>query len=240
MLNALRVQLGVSNRSPNHTFRRVRRLVNGSDDGAGQYAQRLRISKSVEDFVDFMDGLTDDADARIWIEKTPGHFAYLDEIKRLLPAAKFLQIVRDPVANIASLHYAAIRHPESPAWQHFIEIECCIQIWKKSAAVALEAAEQSFFQLVDYRQLVHQTQGVLSSAFEHLGVPDVELDGLLERRGNIAHQVIREEESWKSTVFEAVREPVDRSDCLSKKQIRTIEMQCEEMWCQVEQKFPSF
>jgi hypothetical protein len=50
-------------------------------------------------------------DARIWVEKTPGHYRFLARIWQDFPAAKVIQIVRRPEAVLASVKISARRMP---------------------------------------------------------------------------------------------------------------------------------
>lgn len=45
--------------------------------------------------------------AHAWVEKTPLHLFQVERIRRRFPAARFIQVVRDPRATVASIrHYA--------------------------------------------------------------------------------------------------------------------------------------
>ena len=57
-------------------------------------------------FVGVLDGLAAEQNKSIWLEKTPEHIYFIDDIERFLPDAKFIHILRNGMDTIASLYEA--------------------------------------------------------------------------------------------------------------------------------------
>jgi hypothetical protein len=53
---------------------------------------------------------------RGWLEKTPEHMFFIDEIRRHLPTARFVHILRDGSDVVASLHDARTKYPDHWGW----------------------------------------------------------------------------------------------------------------------------
>ena len=57
-------------------------------------------------FVGVLDGLAAEQNKSIWLEKTPEHIYFIDDIERFLPDAKFIHILRNGMDTIASMYEA--------------------------------------------------------------------------------------------------------------------------------------
>ena len=49
----------------------------------------------------------------IWLEKSPDHLRYIDQIEKLVDEAKFIHILRNGFDNIASIYDLAGKYPET-------------------------------------------------------------------------------------------------------------------------------
>jgi len=101
---------------------------------------------------------------KIFVEKTPAHVHYYQNILRLFPEAFFIEIVRDPRAMVASM-----RAVDFGNWTTSGVIQNCHR-WKKSIrdGLSLEAGA-SHHRRVKYEDLLHDTERVLSELFEFIG-----------------------------------------------------------------------
>jgi hypothetical protein len=80
--------------------------------GETQAATRapLRMDTCVQRFVATLDGLTERAGRRVWLEKTPHHLLYLSEIEHYLPDARFIHVIRPGMDVLASIMDAYLRY----------------------------------------------------------------------------------------------------------------------------------
>jgi len=100
----------------------------------------------------------------LWIEKTPKHLAIVPELARLRPGARFLCLLRDPRAVLAS---HAKRWDKTGRGQQ----RRLAQKWALAEELA-RRFEHSVpgFATVRYRDLVHEPEATTRRVCEHLGV----------------------------------------------------------------------
>jgi hypothetical protein len=116
-------------------------------------------------------------DARVILEKTPGHaFAWRD-IARIFPDAHFLHLVRDPRAVIASL-LAAKKEWESGDWVPARVTSAC-EFWRQHVTAATPAKATGRYHEVRYEDL--REPATLRRVFAFLGVDrsETECDSII-------------------------------------------------------------
>jgi hypothetical protein len=113
--------------------------------------------------------------ARLIVEKTPGHYRYHAVIKRLYPDARFLQLVRDPRAVVASLLAAS-----KTSWGKWAPKNA-----KSAALVWRDAMEICHRQLprygedamaVRYEDLLAEPEKTLAPIWQWLGLEPIPFD----------------------------------------------------------------
>lgn len=108
--------------------------------------------------------------ASVLLEKTPGHLAEHKLIKRLFPESKFLHIVRDPRAVVASL-LAAGKQP----WGFWApkDPSGAAQLWLDCARIAKDELRGygDDCREVRYEELSQDTNSVLCSIHEWMDLP---------------------------------------------------------------------
>ena len=107
--------------------------------------------------------------AQWFVEKTPGHIHFVREIVRILPKARFIQMVRDSRAVVASLLHA------SAGWgSHWAprNISDAINSWRRCVESGFKArdvlSEDTFCQ-VHYERLLANPLGELESVLRFIG-----------------------------------------------------------------------
>jgi len=88
-----------------------------------------------EAYVAVLDRLTEDQGKTVWIEKTPRHLWYLSYIKRYVPDARFIHILRKGAEVVASLYQVTQEHPK--AWSGRRSVDQCIDRWIKDVRISL-------------------------------------------------------------------------------------------------------
>jgi len=155
-------------------------------------------------FIATLDTLARSRGSSVWIEKTPDHIGYIDEISRLVPGARFIHLIRDPADVVASLYEVTREHPGF--WGGPRSIDECFDKWLRNYRRSLSLADHPNHTLVRYEQLVARPESVLQSLCDFLGV-DFEAK-MLEAHGHAAFGITAAYEPWKAG---AARPIEDRS-----------------------------
>lgn len=74
------------------------------------------------------------AGKHVWIEKTPDHLFYLDHLRRHMPHARVIHLLRDGEEVVASLYAAGLEHAQ---WQGFRDVGRAVDRWNRAAAESL-------------------------------------------------------------------------------------------------------
>ena len=137
-------------------------LLQGFDD-------RQTLETKVSWFVEVLDGLAAEQNKSIWLEKTPEHIYFIQDIERLLPEAKFIHILRNSMDTIASLHDAT-RNPNE-LWGDGWDLDHCCKRWKEAVLISHKYANKSHHILVKYEELLDNKTQVLGNICDFMGIP---------------------------------------------------------------------
>ena len=128
-----------------------------------------------------------------WLEKTPEHMFFVDEIRAHIPDARFVHILRDGPDVVASLYDAYKKYPDHWGWLG--GLDSMIRLYNRYARVtaANRGREDTF--IVRYDDLVVGRQPTLDAlaAFVGLEPGSLSLDEVSSYRGDI----VRPDEAWK-------------------------------------------
>lgn len=144
-------------------------------------------------FVSSMDAYARSLGCNGWIEKTPDHLYCIDTIKRHVPDAWFVHIVREPLPTIASLLEAAWKNPRD--WGEGRTFRWAIDKWAKAAVESATWRGKPRHLTVCYEALCANAQAELARVADTMGiefVPEM-LDNAA--RGDM---VTLGRETWKS------------------------------------------
>lgn len=165
---------------------------------------RLRPYK--EAFISILDQLARDAGASRWVEKTPMHLHFIQDIETVAPDARFLHILRNGEDVIASLYQVTSKYPE--AWGGERDLDRCIDRWVGDVRRSLVLAEQDNHLLVRYEELIDRPADVLQSVCDRLGA---NFDpAMVARYEGAAPNVVTEDEEWKASVTKPLSKPSRR------------------------------
>jgi Sulfotransferase family len=109
-------------------------------------------------------------DSKWLVEKSPAHVLFVKEILRVLPKSRFINMMRDSRAVVASLLEA------SKDWgEHWAprKISDAVRTWKESAAAGIKAKDalsQDVFHQVHYENLVRSPQAEFASVLQFIGI----------------------------------------------------------------------
>jgi len=150
-----------------------------------------------------LDAMTLSAGKHVWVEKTPGHLHHIDRIQSLVAHPRFIHIVRDGRATVASLHVAALEQPQ--AWRWARSVEACVQRWNRCIAISARYADEPGHHVVRYRDLVDDPEAVLAELCDFLDVAFEE--SMVSDYAASAERVIRPGEDWKAANAGPLRDP---------------------------------
>jgi hypothetical protein len=185
-------------------YRRVSKLLDRL--GRRELEDLLPIrSKSNEEFtrgfVAVLDRLTLDRGKAWWVEKTPENIRYVSEIGRLVPGARFVNILRDGRETVASLYALALEYPDK-FWTRFLDVDLAIEHWNVSLRHTRELIGAPGVMLVRYERLLAEPEPVLREICAFAGLRFSR--EMLDRRSEVAPTLILDFETWKTRVLGAV------------------------------------
>lgn len=152
-------------------------------------------------FVKVMDQMTTDAGKDIWVEKTPWHIYCIEEIRKRMPNAIFIHIVRDGRDMVASLYDATNRNPESwaslPSVKTFkgFSIKECVDIWNAEVAISMRWIGMPGHHLVRYEDIVSDPKYEMESLCNFIGI---DFDERMAEPSSSFNVIVRKGEKWKA------------------------------------------
>jgi hypothetical protein len=153
----------------------------------------VSIRAHVEAFVRGLDAVARRREVPIWLEKTPQHLHYVDDIRQYVPGASFIHIVRRGEDVVASMYEVTHQHPD--AWEGARDLETCLKRWAGDIDLTLQYSRLPAHVVVHYDDLVVRTEPTLRRVCRHVGV---EYDAkMVEEYENMARRVRTEQEDWK-------------------------------------------
>jgi hypothetical protein len=130
----------------------------------------------------------------IWLEKTPRHLHFLSRIEQTVEQPRFVHIVRDGRAVVASAVRLAHTHPEK--WSHFRDVDASIERWNRCVRASLRVVGCANHAIVQYHRLVDKPEAVLTKLAGFLEI-DYE-SAMLSEFDQAAQTVVNDDENWKS------------------------------------------
>ncbi|TAE09940.1 MAG: polysaccharide deacetylase [Oscillatoriales cyanobacterium] len=136
-------------------------LLQGFDDNQS-------VEAKVSWFVGVLDGLAAEQNKSIWLEKTPEHIYFIEDIERFLPDSKFIHIMRNSMDCIASMYEATRDFNE--LWGGGWDLDRCIEGWKYAVLTSHNYLDKSNHILVRYEDLVENKKLVLEDICNFIGI----------------------------------------------------------------------
>jgi len=156
----------------------------------------------IDAFVKIMDNLACQNENTVWLEKTPSHIFVVDAIERYIPDGRFIHIVRDGRAVVASLYEAIKKYPRVWGNRSLIEL---VELWNKAIKESARhvGKENHFF--VRYETLTTQPTKSLMEICQFLSLEFEK--SMLEGYRKAAHKVILSGEEWVRRACEPIAAP---------------------------------
>ena len=154
---------------------------------------RLSFSHSliVKAFVNIMDEAALKKGAFCWAEKTPGHIFVIEEIEKRIPDARFIHVIRDGRAVVASLWDVHKRYPQVWGKRSLAE---CVRMWNKAIAKSASFVGKPNHFFVSYETLTADPERELNLICRFLGLEFEE--SMLGNYRKTAKQITLPEWHW--------------------------------------------
>jgi hypothetical protein len=134
---------------------------------------------------------------RFWLEKTPGHARFIDDIIRFYPNAKFLAIIRHPVESVSSMSNMKPMSMDDFRFSYIRPSKYHIELWKECCEAILQKADSHYIKTILYEDLVEDPKAILNSICEFLGIEYK--DTMVQEFATVAKSLINSSFSpWKS------------------------------------------
>ena len=130
---------------------------------------------------------------RGWLEKTPEHLFFADEIRAHIPDAKFVHILRDGEDVVASLFDAREKYPAHWGWLG--SLPDMVRLYNRYVRATRRDRGRDDTFVVRYDDLVERDAATLDGLCRFLDVAPGSLD--LDRAGSYRPEIVRAEEAWK-------------------------------------------
>jgi hypothetical protein len=151
-------------------------------------------------FIQILDQLTQEQGKTIWVEKTPEHIYYVDDIVKLVPHSRFIHIIRNGADVIASLYQVTREHPR--LWKGAWSLEFCIERWIQAIEISRRYLHQPRHCMVRYEQLVENPALELPKLCQFMGVDFQQR--MLKDYQVAAQQVTLAVEPWKAAATKPI------------------------------------
>ncbi len=136
------------------------------------------------------------SNARIVVEKTPGHAKHIDEIRSFHPNAKFIGIVRHPVESVSSMRAMRPVRVDDYRLKYINPLADLTRHWARHADGLLAHAGEDYLLIIRYEDLIEDPTNVVQKVCNYLNI-DSEVNMLLSF-GRAAERLVTESVSpWK-------------------------------------------
>lgn len=177
-------------------LRRTRELV-GQPSGSVPWTRAACTAA----FVATLDEAAARAGRAVWVEKTPNHVHFLPAIRRHVPGAVVLHVLRDGRATIASLHRLGLEQP-GPVWGRYRSLATCIRKWRRSMADSLRHLPGPGHAALLYEDMTQRPTAALERASRLLGL---DFHPAMLDPGAGAAPLLEGGVPWKAAVAEGLR-----------------------------------
>jgi len=125
-------------------------------DRAPSTLRLFRMDALAHDFLTLLDRSAADAGRSMWVEKTPNHLLYINEIEAMIPDARFVHVVRRGADVLASLLDASLRFENEAAFGggavHWV------RRWNRALQIHGEHVGRAHHHFVFHEDLAHEPE----------------------------------------------------------------------------------
>jgi len=210
LMYLLRARAGISSGSGR---RRVTDFLSevGREDLLSLFPPESRsLATQSQGAIRILDALASEQGKTTWVEKSPDHLAYIDEIARYVRPTRFIHILRNGPDNIASIYDAAQKYPDTHWNFYWGTLDRCVNQWKHSIRLTQKYRGHPNHLTVIYEELVNDPQTTLTRICEFMGLEYEET--MVDNYRDTAKGIVLEKSAWKSGVFGSIRTDTSKFD----------------------------
>ncbi len=148
---------------------------------------------TAQKLIAILDAAAIERDRVVWIEKTPNHLFFIPLIKRVVPDALFIHVIRRPEHVLPSQYMASRQWGRPKSY-----LECALH-WVLAIYTSDKYLQEFGHYCVPYERLASDAEPVLEGLFEWLEMPWEAT--ILEDYKSKVSEVIAPEESWKQNNY---------------------------------------
>jgi len=164
----------------------------------------LPLKNYTQYFFKKMSQLTEAQGKTIFLEKTPEHLRYLEQIQTFLPQAKVIHLVRSGKDTIASMYELVQKYPKTWGYGER-NLDYCINRWSQEIRISQAYRDHPQHIIARYEQLACETSSVLEQLCVFMGIQfDPEM---LTSYQTASTSLVRNRESWKAGVQASIQSP---------------------------------
>lgn len=140
----------------------------GMDESFRDYKDHgLGVKSWIMYILETFDRMAKSAGRDIWLEKTPMHLHYVNDIRKIDPNVVFIHMVRNPYDNISALYDVSKKHPDV---FHQVTLDQSLERYLVDMKVIQSLLSKPNNYIVYYEDLVSDPQHVLSNLCEEIQV----------------------------------------------------------------------
>lgn len=155
----------------------------------------------VEAFVNIMDDIASRRGTSCWVEKTPGHVFFIEEIEKQVPNVYFIHVIRDGRAVVASMRDAGQRYENAKFWQR--PLRDLVSRWNRTILKSAEYVGKTNHFFVSYEALTSNPKRELNAICEFLGLEFKE--SMLKNYREAADQIVLPKRYWLKEVTNPIK-----------------------------------
>lgn len=157
-------------------------------------------------FIAALDAVARQQNKQVWLEKTPRHLHYIDDISVLVPKCKFIHLIRNGEDVVASLYEVVNQYPgrwpSIPVGDGPGCIDRCVDRWVQSIRLSRAYVGEPNHAIVCYERLVEASDEVIKELCGFIGVP-FEAQ-MMEQYADQAAALALPFETWKRSATQAI------------------------------------
>jgi hypothetical protein len=159
-------------------------------------------------FIAVLDAVARQQNKPVWLEKTPRHLHYIDDISAFVPESRFIHLVRNGEDVVASLYEVVNQHPERWPSIPAGNVARCVDRWVESMRLSRRYVGEPNHAMVRYEHLVEAPDEVMKRLCQFIGIPfEVQM---LECYSDRAAVLTLPFETWKQAARQVIASRRDR------------------------------
>lgn len=177
----------------------------GQEEGRSRIPSSWRLHPYVQAYIDTLDQLALEVEADTWVEKTPQHIFRLRSIRRYIPDAHVIHMIRDGRDVVASTCHRAQEYPNQFAEKQQ-DPAFSINRWNRALHTSLGYLNEPGHSFVIYEEFVQNPEQSLRRLCREVGLSFTAQ--MVERSDEAAESVIPDGMQW----LDRAKEPPERRD----------------------------